>query len=195
MLAFSTDHFHCFQMFILFLLTRLFAITFVVLFFYKVSPHLSVCPLFIFLEETTGTEQTPFTRLFSLLLGLFGVRVRLNNSYTFVHPSIRVCGRVNVLYPVTMKATYVLLCVGLVVLPATICQSPAERDSYTVSNCDNFSLFFCLPLQSSFMLEHEHIYLPSYVTQYIQCGIVYYQTSVCIRSHVPVNKCLSVTAT
>ncbi|KTF72580.1 hypothetical protein cypCar_00044352, partial [Cyprinus carpio] len=31
----------------------------------------------------------------------------------------------------TMKATYVLLCVGLVVLPATICQSPAERDSYT----------------------------------------------------------------
>ncbi len=188
MLAFSTDHFHCFQMFILFLLTRLFAITFVVLFFYKVSPHLSVCPLFIFLEETTGTEQTPFTRLFSLLLGLFGVRVCLNDSYTFVHPSIRVCGKVNVLYPVTMKATYVLLCVGLVVLPATICQSPAERDSYTVSNCDNFSLFFCLPLQSSFMLEHEHIYLPSYVTQYIQCGIVYYQTSVCIRSHVPVTK-------
>ncbi|XP_055035990.1 EGF-containing fibulin-like extracellular matrix protein 2b [Misgurnus anguillicaudatus] len=30
-----------------------------------------------------------------------------------------------------MKATYVLLCVGLVVLPATICQSPAERDTYT----------------------------------------------------------------
>lgn len=116
------------------------------------------------------------------------MRVHLNNSYTFVHPSSCVCGRVNVLYPVTMKATYVLLCVGLVVLPATICQSPAERDSYTVSNCDNFSLFFCLPLQSSFMLEHEHVYLPSYVTQYIQCGIVYYQTSVCIRSHVPVNK-------
>lgn len=90
MLAFSTDHFHCFQMFTLFLLTRLFAITFVVLFFYKVSPHLSVCPLFIFLEETTGTEQTPFTHLFSLLLGLFGVRVRLNDSYTFVHPS-RLC--------------------------------------------------------------------------------------------------------
>ncbi len=43
MLAFSTDHFHCFPMFMLYtiLLTRLFAITFVVL-FYKVSPP--TCP-------------------------------------------------------------------------------------------------------------------------------------------------------
>ncbi|XP_051534043.1 EGF-containing fibulin-like extracellular matrix protein 2b isoform X2 [Myxocyprinus asiaticus] len=30
-----------------------------------------------------------------------------------------------------MRATYVLLCVGLVLLPASICQSPAERDTYT----------------------------------------------------------------
>ncbi len=89
MLAFSTDHFHCFPMFMLYtiLLTRLFAITFVVLFFTRSHPHLSVCPLLVFLEETTGTEQTPITRLFSLLLGLFGVRVRLNENYTFVHPS------------------------------------------------------------------------------------------------------------
>ncbi|KAL0162643.1 hypothetical protein M9458_042039, partial [Cirrhinus mrigala] len=96
-----------------------------------VSPPPVCLPHLIFLEEVTGTEQTPFARLFTLLLGLFGVRVRLNDSYTFVHPSSCVCGRVNVLYPVTMKATYVLLCVGLVVLPAAICQSPAERDSYT----------------------------------------------------------------
>ncbi|XP_051960838.1 EGF-containing fibulin-like extracellular matrix protein 2 [Xyrauchen texanus] len=30
-----------------------------------------------------------------------------------------------------MRVTYVLLCVGLVLLPASICQSPAERDTYT----------------------------------------------------------------
>ncbi len=40
MLAFSTDHFHCFPMFMLYtiLLTRLFAITFVVLFLQGLTP-------------------------------------------------------------------------------------------------------------------------------------------------------------
>lgn len=101
-------------------------------FFTRSHPHLSVYPLLIFPGETTGTDL--LARLLSLLFGFFGVRAWLNDIFTFVHPSSCVCGSESVLYPVTMKATYVLLCVGLLVLPATICQSPAERDSYTVSN-------------------------------------------------------------
>ncbi len=67
-----------------------------------------------------------------------------------------------------MKATYLLLLRGSWLFFLLQSSVSCWTWLYTVSNCDNFLLFFCLPLQSSFMIEHEHVYLPSYVTQYIQ---------------------------
>jgi len=132
-------------MFVLSLLTHLLAISFVILFFYKGSSPPPVClpPPYI----TRGDEQTSL-HICSLSSGLFGVTVCLYDIYTFVHPSSCECGSVSVLYPVTMKATYVLLCVGLLVFPATICQSPAERDSYAVSNLTISPCSFYRPLHA-----------------------------------------------
>lgn len=142
-------HLHCFQMcmFVLFLLTRLFAITFIVL-FYKVSPPPVCLPPSYIPRGDDGNWTDLLARLLSLLLELFGVGAWLNDISTFVHPSSCVCGSESVLYPVTMKTTYVLLCVGLFVLPATICQSPAERDSYTVSNLTISPCSFHHPLHA-----------------------------------------------
>lgn len=161
-------------------ITRLLAITFV-LFLQGFTPTCLSAPSLYYQRRRTDL----LARLFSLLSGLFGVRVCLYDIYTFVHPSSCECGSVNVLYPVTMKATYVLLCVGLLVLPATICQSPAERDSYTVSNLTISPCSFYRPLHSwtcTFLSAFLHN------SPYIVCGIVCCQTSVCFRGHVPVNE-------
>ncbi|KAL1252921.1 hypothetical protein QQF64_017614 [Cirrhinus molitorella] len=49
----------------------------------KVSPPLVCLPPPYFLEETTGTEQTPVARLFSHLLGLLTTAIHL-----FIHPAV-----------------------------------------------------------------------------------------------------------
>lgn len=89
MLAFSARHFHCFQMcmFVLFLLTRLFAITFIVLFLQGLTPTCLSTP-FLYSQGRRRELTSLHVCYLSYLVSLEWERGLTTSLHLFIHPAV-----------------------------------------------------------------------------------------------------------